>query len=101
MSANGEYQYLKPKRGSRYQQLFYGRIRAEVLYRETVGSEPLTPEEVAREYNVPVEAVREAIDYCVKNKELLDAERAREDEEIRASGYDKWPYAPQAEHADA
>ena len=94
MDANGEYEYLKPKRGSRYRQLFFGRIRAEVLYRETVGSEPLTPDQVAREYNVPVEAVMEAIDYCVKNKDLLDAERAREDEQIKADGRDQWPYAP-------
>jgi hypothetical protein len=35
MAPNGEYQYLKPKRGSRYKQLFVGRIMAEVLYRET------------------------------------------------------------------
>src|SRR5437870_10299579 len=94
MDANGHYVYLKPKRGSRYRQLFFGRIRAEVLYRETVGQEPLTPEEVAREYNLPVEAVLEAIDYCVKNQELLDQERAREEAWIRASGHDKWPYAP-------
>ena len=96
MNANGEYQYLKPKRGSRYRQLFFGRIRAEVLYRETVGTEPLSPDEVAREYNVPVEAVLEAIDYCVKNKDLLDAERAREDAQIKAAGRDQWPYAPTA-----
>ena len=96
MDANGQYQYLKPKRGSRYRQLFFGRIRAEVLYRETVGREPLTPEEVASEYNVPIEAVLEAIDYCVKNKDLLDAERAREDAQIRAAGRDQWPYAPAA-----
>jgi hypothetical protein len=94
MDANGEYKYLKPKRGSRYRQLFFGRIRAEVLYRETVGGEPLTPEEVAKEYNVPVDAVLGAIDYCVKNKDLLDAERAREDAQIRMAGCDKWPYAP-------
>jgi hypothetical protein len=94
MDTNGAYKYLKPKRGSRYKQLFFGRIRAEVLYRETLGAEPLTPAEVAREYNVPVEAVLEAIDYCVKNKELLDAERARELEEIQGAGRDKWPYAP-------
>src|SRR5947209_2074279 len=93
MGANDEYKYLKPKRGSRYRQLFFGRIRAEVLYRETVGREPLTPEEVAREYNIPVEAVLESIDYCLKNKELLDAERAREWERIKAAGRDKWPYA--------
>src|SRR4029077_8154454 len=94
MDANSQYKYLKPKRGSRYRQLFFGRIRAEVLYRETVGREPLTPEEVAQEYTVPVEAVREAIDYCVKNKDLLDAERAREEAAIRTAGRDRWPYAP-------
>jgi hypothetical protein len=94
MDLNGDYQYLKPKRGSRYRQLFCGRIRAEVLYRETVGREPLPPEEVAKQYDVPLEAVREAIDYCVKNKGLLDAERAREDAAIQDAGRDKWPYAP-------
>jgi hypothetical protein len=94
MSVQTDYQYLKPKRGSRYHQLFYGRIRAEVLYRETVGKDPLPPEEVAREYDVPLDVVLEAIDYCVKNKDLLDAERAREDEEIHKAGRDKWPYAP-------
>ena len=94
MSANGEYRFLTPKRGSNYRQLFFGRIRAEVLYRETVGAEPLAPEEVAREYGVPVEAVLEAIDYCTKNKDLLDAERAREEERIKRAGRDRWPYAP-------
>jgi hypothetical protein len=49
MIQSGEYQYLGPKPGSNYKQLFFGRIRAEVLYRETVGREPLTPEEVANE----------------------------------------------------
>jgi hypothetical protein len=94
MESTLDYKYLKPKRGSRYKQLFFGRIRAEVLYRETIGPEPLTPSEVAREYDVPVEAVNEAIDYCTKNKELLDAERAREESAIKSAGRDKWPYAP-------
>lgn len=101
MDANGEYKHLKSKRGSRYRQLFYGRIRAEVLYRETVGPESLTAEEVAREYQVPVEAVLEAIDYCVKNKALLDEERSREDARIKAAGRDKWPHAPAADPANA
>jgi hypothetical protein len=92
-----EYKYLKPKPGSNYRQLFVnGRIRAEILYRETVGLEPLTPEEVAREYGLPVEAVVEAIDYCLRDdiQPLLDAERAREEARIKAAGRDKWPYAP-------
>jgi hypothetical protein len=91
-----EYKYLKSKPGSNYRQLFVnGRIRAEILYRETVGLEPLTPEEVAREYNLPVEAVVEAIEYCRRNQELLNEERARETARIRSAGRDKWPYCPQ------
>jgi len=90
------YKYLQPKRGSRYQQLAVnGRIRAEILYRETIGPEPLTPEQVAKEYNLPVEAVLEAIHYCEHNRELLDAERAREQADIEARGFDRWPHAPQ------
>jgi hypothetical protein len=96
MADRTEYKYLHPKwGGSNYRQLFVnGRIRAEVLYRETVGLEPLTPEEVAREYNLPVEAVVEAIDYCGKNPEILDADRAMEEATIKAYGLDKWPHAP-------
>ena len=94
------YKYLQPKTNSNYRQLFYGRIRAEILYRETVGPEPLTPEEVADQYNVPVEAVYEAIDYCIKNQQLLDEERAREEARIRACGQDRWPYAPKNPPSD-
>jgi hypothetical protein len=91
------YKYLLPKRGSRYQQLAVGgRIRAEILYRETLGPEPLSPEQVAREYGVPVEAVLEAIHYCEHNRDLLDAERAREQATIEARGFDRWPHAPQS-----
>jgi hypothetical protein len=89
------YQHLEPKRGSRYQQLAVGgRIRAEILYRETLGAEPLSPEQVAQEYNLPVEAVLEAIHYCEHNRELLDVERAREQATIQARGLDRWPHAP-------
>jgi hypothetical protein len=38
--------------------------------------------------------VLEAIDYCIRNEELLDQERAREAERIKAAGRDRWPYAP-------
>jgi hypothetical protein len=94
MIRSNPYKHLGPKPGSNYQQLFCGRIRAEVLYRETVGKDPLTPGEVAAEYSVPVEAVLEAIDYCTTLQELLDAERTRELQRIVAAGRDKWPYAP-------
>src|SRR3974390_1183303 len=94
MAERVEYKYLKPKPGSNYKQLFVnGRIRAEILYRETIGVEPLPPDEVAREYGIPVEGVLEAIDYCRRNQELLDEERARESVRIKAMGRDRWPYA--------
>jgi hypothetical protein len=97
MSEPVRYKYLQPKRGSRYQQLAVGgRIRAEILYRETLGPEPLSPQQVANEYGLPVEAVLEAIDYCQRNRELLDAERAREQAIIAERGFDHWPHAPQA-----
>ena len=61
MPANS-YAHLEPRPGSTYRQLFIkGRkIRAEVIYRETVGREPRTPEEVAADFDIPVQAVREA-----------------------------------------
>jgi uncharacterized protein (DUF433 family) len=93
-----EYKHLQPKRGSRYQQLAVdGRIRAEVLYRETLGEEGLSPQQVATEYGVPLEAVLEAIDYCTRHRELLDAERAREQATIEARGFNHWPHAPSAD----
>ncbi len=100
MTERVDYKYLRPKPGSNYRQLFVnGRIKAEILYRETVGTEPLTPEEVAKEYGLPVDAVLEAIDYSLRNQELLDRERARESARIQAAGRDKWPYSPRdSEH---
>jgi hypothetical protein len=95
MDANGEYRYLKPKGGSPYRQLFVnGRIMAEILYRQTVGLEPRLPEEVASDYGLPLEAVREAIHYCEHHADVLDADRAMEEASIRAHGLDRWPYAP-------
>src|SRR5258708_4803668 len=93
--ANG-YQFLEPRPGSNYRQLFFkGRtLRAEVLFRETVGVDPRTPEEVAQDFHVPVEAVHEAIDYCLKNEPLLRRERDEEWADIQARGLDKPPYAP-------
>jgi hypothetical protein len=102
MTITASYKYLQPKKNSNYRQLFVlGRIRAEILYRETIGREPLTAEEVAREYNLPVEAVQEAIDYCIRHQDLLDEERAREEGWIRASGHDRWPYAPRNQPASS
>lgn len=38
----------------------------------------MTPEEVAADYDLPVEAIYEALDYYEKNRELLEAEAEEE-----------------------
>lgn len=82
--------HLAPREGSGYRQAFVkGRnLRAETLYRATVGSEPMTPEDVARDYDVPLEAVREAIRYCLRNAALLQEEREADWAESQARGLD-------------
>ena len=71
------YQWLEPRAQSNYCQLFVrGRsLRAETLYRATIGAEPRTPKEVATDFGVPLAAVHEAIHYSLHEEELLRQER--------------------------
>jgi hypothetical protein len=71
------YEHLGPWQGSHYRQYFLKdrKVRAETLYRRLFGSEPMTPAQVAEDYDVPIEAVFEAIDYCEHNDDLLRHER--------------------------
>jgi uncharacterized protein (DUF433 family) len=80
MSETTNYAYLAPREGSRYEQYFFkGRnLRAETLYRATIGTDPMTPEEVARDYDVPADAVLEAIHYALQNVALLQKEREQD-----------------------
>jgi len=77
MAENNSFQYLEMRPGDSIRQPFVkGRnIWAEVLYRDTVGEDPRTPEEVAEDYEVPLGAVLESIDYCVRNEDYLNQER--------------------------
>src|SRR5260370_20807786 len=77
--ANRAWKYLTPNPKSAYKQLFVKgtRIRAEVLYGMLVDGDPpdpTTPEQIAADMNLPVEAVREAIAYCE-----ADPQEGRED----------------------
>lgn len=100
MATQVQYQHLETRPRSNYRQLWVkGRhIRAEVLYRLTVGPEPRTPQEVAQDYDLPIETVQEAIDYAVRNRKLLDAERAQEKARMKQLGLDKPPFVP-ADHS--
>jgi uncharacterized protein (DUF433 family) len=86
-----EWVYLAPNPKSSYKQLFLKgtRIRAEVIYGMTVdGSEPMTPEQVAADMNLPLEAVREAIAYCEADPPEVREDHRREEERMRATGMD-------------
>ena len=96
MATQVQYQYLAPRPRSHYRQLWVKgwHLRAEVLYRLTVGAEPRIPEEVAQDYDLPIEAVQEAIDYAVRNQKVLEAERARETFRMQQLGLDQPPFVP-------
>jgi len=96
MALQTTYQFLEPRAASNYRQLFVrGRsLRAETLYRATIGAEPRTPEEVAADFGVPLAVVHEAVHYCLHEEELLRHEREAVLADIRARGLDKPPYVP-------
>src|SRR5207245_11286548 len=83
------YKYLTRKPGSNYKQLFIKDrwIAARTLYGKYVNEElPMTPEEIAADYNLPLEAVLEAIAYCESNPPELAEDYAREEARMKATG---------------
>jgi uncharacterized protein (DUF433 family) len=83
------YEYLEPRPKSAYRQLFVKntRIRAELIYRAHVNAEePMSAEELAADYMLPLEAVVEAIEYCKSNPPEISADLAREQAIMAATG---------------
>jgi hypothetical protein len=91
MTNQNNYRFLAPREGSNYKQFFVkGRnLRAETLYRQTTGVEPRSLPEVAIDYDLPVEAVQEAVQYCIDNAELLRREREEDLADLRQRGLDQ------------
>jgi uncharacterized protein (DUF433 family) len=84
------WKYLAPNPRSLYKQLFVKgtRIRARVLYGQYASQEepPMTPEEIAADYGLPVEAVLEAIAYCESNPPEIAEDFAAEEASMQARG---------------
>lgn|SRR5689334_781366 len=98
---NGEYKYLGPKRGSLYRQYFVkGRnCRAQSVYLDIVGPEQMTPEQAAENWNVPLEAVLECVDYCEKHADVLRQDWEEEEKAIarmRAADPKAFPKPPKS-----
>ncbi len=50
------------------------------------------PVEVAADFDLPLTAVLEAIEYCKQNLDVLEADRRMEDETFRKHGLDQPPH---------
>jgi uncharacterized protein (DUF433 family) len=88
-STSTTWKYLAPNMKSAYKQLFIQgrRIRARTLYGMYMSAEdPMTPEEIAREYDLPVEAVKEAIAYCQGDPPEIKEDFEREERIMEATG---------------
>ena len=90
-----EYRYLAPKPGSSYKQLFIKgrRISARTLYGMYMSAEePRTPEQIAEDFQLPVEAVREAIEWCASDPPELRRDIARDEAIMEARGMNEPGY---------
>jgi uncharacterized protein (DUF433 family) len=99
-SNSNQYKYLTRKPKSVYKQLFIKDrwISARTLYGMYVNEEmPMTPDEIAADYNLPLEAVLEAIAYCESNPPELAQDYAREEAVKEATGMNEpnYKYHPQ------
>lgn len=90
MSANARtYKYLARKPKSAYKQLFVKErwISARTLYGMYARDEsPMTPAEIAADFDLPLEAVQEAIAYCESSPPELAEDYAREEAVMEATG---------------
>lgn len=89
-----EYRHLAPNPNSSYRQLFVKgtRIPARALFGLYAGEDRFTPEEIAADYGLPVEAVREAISYCESNPPELLEDYARDEALMEATGMNEPGY---------
>jgi uncharacterized protein (DUF433 family) len=81
-----QWKHLEGKPGSAYRQLFVKgtRIMARLLYGLRVNEqEPMTCEEIAAAYDLPVDAVAEAIAYCESDPPEIRADWEMEEASIR------------------
>ncbi len=88
MAAKVSYKYLEP-RPHQWRKILWIKGRNMHVWHllATLLREGETPEEAAKNFGLPVEAVLEALDYYRRNKTLVDAETEDEGERLRAKGH--------------
>lgn len=94
-----EYRFLTRKPGSNYRQLFVKDkwVSARTLYgRFMSAEEPATVEEIALDYNLPIEVVQEAIVYCQSDPPEIREDFEREERNVQA----RWAQYPRPKPVD-
>jgi uncharacterized protein (DUF433 family) len=84
-----KWKYLERDPKSAYRQLSIKgrRIKARTLYGQRINAEePRTVEQIAEDYNLPTEAVREAVAYCQSDPPEIREDAEREEAIMRAKG---------------
>jgi uncharacterized protein (DUF433 family) len=81
------WQFLSPYPQSWRKQLYIkGRkLPASIVWGDMIVNE-MTPEESAEDWDLPLEAVQEAIQYCETHRELLDLEAEEERKYLQEQG---------------
>ncbi len=94
MSTSTQYRYLEPNSRSSYRQLFIKgrRLTARDLYGQHVNEEPRTVKQLAADYDLPVEAVEEAIAYCRTNPPEIELDFRYDEAIAEASGMNEQEY---------
>jgi hypothetical protein len=89
-TASHPWKYLARKPKSHYRQLFVKDrwVAARTLYGQSVGEDARTPEQLAHDYDLPLEAVLEAFAYCRSNPAEIREDWEREEALVRATGMD-------------
>jgi uncharacterized protein (DUF433 family) len=87
METTTKWKYLVRKPKSNYQQLFIKDrwVSARTLFGQTVGEDSRTPDQLAADYRLPLEAVLEAITYCESDPPEIREDWQREQSAIDAT----------------
>ncbi|MGH7127832.1 MAG: DUF433 domain-containing protein [Planctomycetaceae bacterium] len=93
-AAATKYKHLVRKPNSLYRQLFIKDrwIAVRTLYGLAVGDDALTPEDIAENYDLPREAIEEAIAYCRSGPPEIAQDVAAEEAAMHAMGMDNPDY---------
>lgn len=88
MKDKSKYRYLEVRsdKGARVMCVRSAGIRASTIWHDRYISR-MTPEQIAKDRDIKVEAVYEALEYCQKNWEVICREKDRERKRLEQKGF--------------